>query len=165
VQNYPDIRKEMVRCGRAGRNSTAICDPDNQISFAARERVDAIAELTLKNTSSPCDPKRGFKVAFVLMSHIDDLSGCWYNKQCNAQKMTKGLHDRFGIGKRGCNDGVLFLLSIRDREMQISYGKATENHISQYVVNEILADIKHNLRRRDYDTAMIRAAELLYRVL
>jgi len=26
-----------------------------------------------------------------------------------------GLFDRIGLGKAGCNDGVLFLLSVKDR--------------------------------------------------
>jgi len=40
--------------------------------------------------------------------------------------MARGLHDKFGVGSQGCNDGVLFLLSIEDRQMYISYGDTTK---------------------------------------
>jgi len=28
--------------------------------------------------------------------------------------MAKGLHDRFGVGDKYCNDGLLFLLAVDD---------------------------------------------------
>ena len=38
-----------------------------------------------------------------------------YSLECKAEKMARGLHDKFGVGNYGCNDGLVFLLSIDDR--------------------------------------------------
>ena len=80
------------------------------------------------NTTSPCDEKHGFKVLFVLMRKIDDGLMYCSDKKCKAEKMAKGLHNRFGLGKKNCNDGVLFLLSVEDREMYISTGSAVDDY-------------------------------------
>ena len=65
------------------------------------------------NTKSTCD-SQGWKVVFTLMRSMKSQSGC-YTDACNAEKMARGLFDRFGVGKAGCNDGLLFLLSVDDR--------------------------------------------------
>ena len=85
----------------------------------------------LRNTTSPCDNNNGYKVVFALMSTIGTQEGCggWFSgneKQCNAEKMARGLHDKYGVGSGSCNDGVLFLLATLDREMYISYGDAAK---------------------------------------
>ena len=63
------------------------------------------------------------------------MDGCWGKKECNAEKMARGLHDRFGVGKKGCNDGLVFLLAVDDRQMYISYGDATKSYFPQSVIN------------------------------
>ncbi len=105
----------MKGCGREGKSSSAICDPDSIVSYNTRDRVDDILYNILTNTTSPCDGENGFKVVFTLMKQVEDINGCYYPKSCNAEKMARGLHDRFGVGKKGCNDGVLFLLAVDDR--------------------------------------------------
>ena len=60
------------------------------------------------------------------MGHIEQQVSC-YTKSCNAEKMAIGLHNRFGVGVAGCNDGLVFLLAANDREMYISHGKAAED--------------------------------------
>ena len=71
VDSYPDISTDMKACGRSGKNSSAICDPDNIVSISTRDQVDGILYNIYTSTSSPCDYE-GFKVVFTLMNTITD---------------------------------------------------------------------------------------------
>lgn len=48
------------------------------------------------------------------MEYVDNFDDC-KSFECDARKMALGLHDRFGVGKAGCNDGVLLLFAIKNR--------------------------------------------------
>lgn len=124
IQSYPNPQFALAQCGRAGQKGTAICDPDSIITMKNRDKIDAILENILLTTRSPCDQRYGFKVVFTLMREIESM-GWSYSKEQKAKAMAEGLHNRFGIGNYECNDGVLFLLSIEDRQMYISYGTGT----------------------------------------
>ena len=116
VDTYPDPRHDLIKCGRWNRETTAICDPDTTIDYSTSNKVDDILSEILTSTNSPCDDENGFKVVVTLMNYIGDTSECESSdNDCKAEKMARGLHDRFGVGKEGCDDGVLFLLSFKDR--------------------------------------------------
>ena len=40
-----------------------------------------------------------------------------------AQDFAKAIHERWGVGDAACNNGVLLLLSVGDRQVYISTGK------------------------------------------
>ena len=126
VNNFPYLT-ELSKCGRDGRGSTAICDPDGIISFEARNNVDEMIAFILRNTTSPCDNNNGYKVVFALMSTIGTQEGCggWFSgneKQCNAKNMAKGLYNKWRIGSGSCNDGVIFVLGTDPRYIYIYAG-------------------------------------------
>jgi len=55
AESFPNPNVEPDRCGRSGRKSSSICDPDSMISSTVRDTVDGIV-------NNLHEGKRGFKL-------------------------------------------------------------------------------------------------------
>ncbi|KAG2491015.1 hypothetical protein HYH03_010687 [Edaphochlamys debaryana] len=74
-----------------------------------------------------------------------------------AEAFAKALHDRWGVGDPACNNGVLMLLSLEDRQLYISTGAGSVSRLSYGVLGNIIEDVKPVLRAGRYDEAVERA--------
>ncbi len=63
-----------------------------------------------------------------------------------AETFARALHDRWGVGSSECNNGVLFFLSLNDRQLYISTGAGAKHVLSFDVLGDIISDIRPILR-------------------
>jgi uncharacterized membrane protein YgcG len=78
-----------------------------------------------------------------------------------AESFATYLHDDWGVGKdTACGGtGVLFFLSIRDRAMFISCGKAVKSVLTDRRLDHILDKVKPFLRSGDYSGGILKVLE------
>ncbi|MEA5487749.1 MULTISPECIES: TPM domain-containing protein [Pseudanabaena] len=70
------------------------------------------------------------------------------------------LFNTWGIGKRGIDNGVLFLISVNDRRIEIETGRGVSPYISDRQVKQIIEDlITPEFKRQNYDLGIINGVE------
>lgn len=70
------------------------------------------------------------------------------------ERYANELFRKWGIGDKTNNNGVLFLLSLKDRKNRIEVGYGLEGALTDYTSNAILQDIKPILKSGDYNLAV-----------
>lgn len=74
-----------------------------------------------------------------------------------AHAFAQTLHDSWGVGDPACQNGVLFLLAVDDRQVYISTGAGAQKALPDARVASVIRDIRPQLRDSDYDGAVKRA--------
>jgi len=74
-----------------------------------------------------------------------------------ARDFAKELHAKWGVGLVECDNGVLLLLSVDDRQVYISTGKGSQKELSNESLEVIIEWIKPYLKKGDFDEGLIRA--------
>lgn len=77
----------------------------------------------------------------------------------------KHLHDSWGVGHTGCNDGTVLLISILDRQLYVSTGKRAMELLSDDQIDIIIEEMKPYMKKKHYDQgvehAVVRMGEVL----
>ncbi len=107
-------------------DSGYVVDQSGIIDSAAQSRLEAwILELKQKTSA---------EVAVVTVDSTEPLS---------IEEYAVNLFQRFGIGQKGKDNGVLFLVAYKDRHMRIEVGYGLEGAItdaySSQIINAIMA--------------------------
>eukprot|EP00889_Picochlorum_renovo_P002123 jgi/Picre1/29153/NNA_004546.t1 len=157
---FPNPKRDTYLCGRNGRKSN-ICDPDSVLSTRAADRIEGIIQDVQEGMSpyrqDQCGSKgvQGYQIAVAVMKkmkveHSMDPQGA-------AREFAKQLHARWGVGMAECDNGVLVLLSVGDRQVYISTGKQSATVLSTDNLNLIISWMIPYLKNKNYDEAVIRA--------
>lgn len=73
------------------------------------------------------------------------------------EDVANGLYRRWGIGKKGKNEGILLLLVVQDRRMRLEVGYGLEPILPDGFSGEILRSMRPLLRANDYGGALLEA--------
>ena len=77
------------------------------------------------------------------------------------EDIANSLYRRWGIGQKGSNEGVLFLISIEDRRTRLEVGYGLEGVIPDGFAGSLLRQIRPALRERRYAEALTEVARIL----
>ena len=182
-EDFPNPTKDPRSCGRRGKVDwiwicddlgycdrhavSLVCDPDKVFSYKTANKVERLLYSVVKNTTSGCssDEKAGFQIGVAALKKMRSIPG--ESVEETAEKFTKHLHDSWGVGHAGCDDGTMLLLSILDRQVYVSTGKKAMKFLSDKQIKSIIEEMKPYLRVFDYDTsvelAVVRMAEVFQR--
>ncbi|KAF6250917.1 TLP18.3, Psb32 and MOLO-1 founding proteins of phosphatase-domain-containing protein [Scenedesmus sp. NREL 46B-D3] len=161
---YPNPQKDVYDCGRDGRKSS-VCDPDNILSKESANMVEGlineIAEATPPFRSAECGSlgQKGFQVAVALMHKMDHAKHA--DKAATAKAFARALHDAWGVGDPECQNGLLVLMAINDREVYISSGRGVKSVVSDDQLSMVLDNIKPALKHKRYADAVLEAVQQL----
>jgi len=64
------------------------------------------------------------------------------------------LYRQWGVGKKGADEGALFLLAVRDRRSRLEVGYGLEGAMPDGFAGGVLREMRPALRARDYSTAI-----------
>jgi uncharacterized protein len=111
------------------------------IDTASRVRIDAYCAAVEKAT--------GAQLAFVALPElggepVEDVANLLYRK--------------WGIGKKGENNGALLLLSVRDKRSRLEVGYGLEPILPDGAAGELLRAMRPALKVGNYGEAMLEAA-------
>jgi len=115
---------------------------------------DVITKLkSLENSAShECGSagKKGWQMAVGTMQGTRPA----VTSASDMELMTREVFNRWGIGNKECNDGILFLLSINDRKNHIKTGSGARAVLTDNHIKDILSSAKPLLRAGQYDKAI-----------
>lgn len=78
------------------------------------------------------------------MREFESLPGV--SAEVAAQRFAKQLHAKWGVGRRECDNGVLLLVSINNRQIYISTGASSAEVLTEDVLEVIIQDARPLLR-------------------
>ena len=163
AQDFPNPTRDVKACGRRGKVSW-ICDPENILSYEAADMIEELLYSIVKNTASGCsnDKEPGFQIGVVVLNRMSAIPGEPVEE--TAKTFAKHLHYSWGVGHAGCDDGVMLLISILDRQLYVSTGKRAMKLLSDDQIDIIIEEMKPYMQKRDYDQgvelAIVRMGEV-----
>ena len=163
-EQFPNPTRNIIACGRGGKVSW-ICDPDKILSYETADFVDELLFSVRDNTFSGCrwgDRNPGFQIGVAVMKKMRRLPG--KSIAVTAKKFAQHLHDRWGVGKAGCDDGVVLLLSITDRQIYVSTGRRAMMLLTNRQIDFLINLIEPFLDEKMYDTSVKLAVERMVQV-
>ena len=119
-QDFPSPKADFKACNRQGPSS--VCDPDHLLSPKASDRIEGVlldvAAGTHPYALRECGTQglEGFQVAVAVMRGMEVPAS--ETPASQAEAFAKALHQRWGVGNKACNNGVLLLLSVHDRQVR-----------------------------------------------
>ena len=164
-EDFPDPTIDVETCGRRGKVSW-ICDPENILSYGAADKIEELLYSIVKNTASGCsyyhNGKPGFQIGVAVLNQMSGIPGEPVEE--TAKTFAKHLHDSWAVGHAGCDDGVMLLISILDRQLYVSTGKRAMELLSDDQIDIIIEEMKPYMLKKDYDKgvelAIVRMGEV-----
>ena len=164
-EDFPDPTIDVETCGRRGKVSW-ICDPENILSYGAADKIEELLYSIVKNTDSGCsyhhNGKPGFQIGVAVLNQMSGIPGEPVEE--TAKTFAKHLHDNWVVGHAGCDDGVMLLISILDRQLYVSTGKRAMELLSDDKIDIIIEEMKPYMLKKDYDKgvelAIVRMGEV-----
>ncbi|GIL52991.1 hypothetical protein Vafri_8709 [Volvox africanus] len=157
-ENYPNPMVDVKSCGRRGVSSW-VCDPDGILTYESANVVEGIIKKIYAGEPpyalGPCGNLglKGYQVAVALMRRMRYVG----DPGEAAGQFAKSLHDRWGVGDAHCNNGVVLLISINDRQIFVSVGSGTMSVLTYDVIGDVIDDVRPALKDQRYDEAVERA--------
>ncbi|CEL96774.1 unnamed protein product [Vitrella brassicaformis CCMP3155] len=157
---FPNPQYDLLQCGL--RNKGWVCDPDGVLpSVYDREMIQRILNDIRDNCRLTCPDgeERGFQVSVALVRKMLLREG--ENKYSLAAKWATSIGNQWGVGDKGCGNGVIFFLSRDDRVVHIQAAKQAKLRVSNRDLTTIIDAMKPALRREDYSGAIRKGLTLL----
>ena len=108
-----------------------------------------------KKIKSLCDDIRKDDLAIIVVATIDSIPKVKKEYE-NVIFYGTDLSNYWGIGRKGINDGVLFLISKKDRKAAICTGYLTEHYLPDAEARKILDKYMiPNFKKGDYGKGII----------
>jgi uncharacterized protein len=114
--------------------------------------VDAQSKAELESFSARVEKATGVQMAFVT---LDTLAGE------SLEDFTNDLYRRWGVGRKGKDEGLLLLLVVNDRRTRLEVGRGLEEHIPDGMAGMLLGEMRAFLRQDQYGAALSTAAHSL----
>ena len=161
--NFPKLPGDLALCNRENRTMSVTCDPDKILTEEHANVIDSHIENLLLNSTSPCDPDKGYKLGVAIVNNVQHDGQ--NTKEDTVKELAMSIHNSWGLGKEKCNDGILLFLSINDREMFISVGSGTKNKLGYYEQQTVMSSMKIHLRYNDPANAILTGISRMSEIL
>ena len=129
----------------------AALQPEGHVSDFARV-IPAERKAELERYCKAVEASTGAEIALVTIASLEGEP---------IEDVANLLHRKWGVGKKGTNEGVLLLLSIRDRRTRLEVGYGLEPVIPDGYAGSVLRGMRPALRAGDIGGAMAAAAQTL----
>jgi uncharacterized protein len=114
--------------------------------------IDAQSRAELENYATRVEQQTGAEMALVTIPSLEGEP---------VEDVANTIYRAWGVGKRGKNEGILLLLSIRDRRSRLEVGYGLEPILPDGFAGEVLRGMRPALRENHYGEAMRAAAETI----
>lgn len=139
----------VLAAAMGGAADWGALQPQGYVSDFARV-VDPGARQRIESYAAAVEKATGAQMAFVLLPNLDGEP---------VEDVANLLFRKWGIGKKGENNGVLLLLSIQDRRSRLEVGYGLEPILPDGAAGDLLREMRPELRAGNYGEAMLVAAQ------
>ena len=138
-------------------NSRVICDPNNYLSKGD--------QIVIEQKIRRIWPKAQTGVLIVDKmdeTFVNSVSKTRSGLYDASKAMASAAHNKWGVGEKGADNGIVIFLSIKDRSIFINTGKGVLHIIPDSKVTKLLADARPDLREAKYGKAIIDILDKVY---
>jgi uncharacterized protein len=114
--------------------------------------LDAQAVSRIQNYCGAVERATGAQFAVVTVKSLEGDT---------VEEAAVRLFEKWGIGKKGTDEGLLLILAIEDRKNRIEVGYGLEPVINDAAAGDVLRSIRPILRQGDYGGALLAAVQQL----
>ncbi|ACB51392.1 hypothetical protein cce_2042 [Crocosphaera subtropica ATCC 51142] len=116
--------------------------------------LDYKTEIILNNLITQLEVKNGAEIAIVTVTDTKPF--------LTPKQFTTQLFNYWGIGKKGENNGVLFLISLGDRRVEIETGSGIDTLLSQTYIKDIIDNkIRPQFKQKNYNQGILEGTKAL----
>ncbi|MBA3974003.1 MAG: methanol dehydrogenase [Candidatus Solibacter sp.] len=141
----------VLLCGTAAGADFAALRPEGYVSDFARV-IPAERKAELERYCKAVEASTGAEIALVTVPSLEGEP---------IEDVANLLHRKWGLGKKGTDEGVLVLLSIRDRRSRIEVGYGLEGVLPDGYAGSLLREMRPALKAGDIGGAMGAAAQAI----
>ena len=158
VQTYPNPLTSPKTCNTFKGEPSYICDPDSIVNQTTISSLHHYVKDVHLHRNITCEDGTVVPIQFVIaiMNNIQEHS---------AFSFAKKLYDSYGIGRKGCGNGVLFVLSVNDRKMSFATGFMTKRILQNKLHQGIYDVMKPYLKDHNVDIALIRGMNMTKNII
>jgi uncharacterized protein len=125
--------------------------PEGYVSDFARV-IDARSKSALEQYAARVEQATGVQMALVTLPTLEGEP---------IEDVANTIFRAWGVGHKGKNDGIMLLLSVRDRRSRLEVGYDLEPILPDGLAGSILRDMRPALRQGQYGEAMMAAAQTI----
>ena len=114
--------------------------------------LDTQSRLRIEDYCGQVERATGAQMALVTVNSLNDTS---------IEDFTGDLFRKWGIGKKGQDNGVMYLLAVKDRKSRIEVGYGLEPILPDGFVGGVQRQVRPMLQQSACGAAMLQAAELI----
>lgn len=159
-QLLPSPFEHPDQCGRYGKLRSAVCDPENQLSWTEKDIIEgslnslahlsqgavAIGNLNVSSTISRNTATTINKSPSDSNDSLTDITA----------RVARATYEAWGIGRGTVDDrGFLIFLSLRDRTVYIAIGEGLEKTVPRDELTSIVSNMKVKLRSGEHAQAIV----------
>jgi len=149
----PNPMIDNEACGNAEKG--AICNSQGVLSKSGMQAIKRVQDVIRQNVRMKfCGPNGGVEVGVAVVQALP----WWWGVEARSTRIkhtAEGTFNQWGIGNAQCQDGVLLLVAVSERQMYIKTGKGARMVLGDLVAKSILSSMKPLLRTNDYDGAVL----------
>ena len=130
-------------CGRPNVKTSQICDPDVLLSTDDKDVIEGRINVITK-----------IEIGISIIRQMD-LRSSSSNIDDAAKQFAVSLHNRWGVGDKTTQNGVLIFASVTDRVVYISVGDGMKDKLFDAMLDHIIqSTMRPYLRRGEYGKAI-----------
>lgn len=154
-------------CNR--QKKSALCDPDGFVSDSEGDTIDGLINLinsrteTFTNAPLCRASNQGPQVAVSIVNRMARIPG--EDKSTTAYEFARALHDKWQVGDKQCQNGVVLFVSVSDRVIGISIGKGLKSTFTDAMVQPFIKVFGTELKKGQYGQSLIFGVELIGNIL
>ncbi|KAH3757729.1 Dynein heavy chain 12, axonemal [Pelomyxa schiedti] len=140
-----------------------VCNPHAVLSGIGIDAVNAWAEKIQTEVMSNCGSgKAGYELGVLVVSAMEPAPR---NAIEQAALVSNRIMDKWGVGNKDCNNGVLLFVSIQDRVIHISTGAGAKKVMTENAIDAVFELARPLLKAEKYDEAVAVAAWKIHEIL
>jgi len=114
--------------------------------------LDASSAKRIEDLGTQIEKSTGVQIAVVTIQSLDDDS---------IENIAGDLFRQWGVGKKGKDEGLLYLLAIKERKQRIELGYGIEPIMSDAFTGDVQRSVRPSLRTGDYGAAALSVTQQL----
>jgi uncharacterized protein len=135
----------LFAAGIATALDPALLTPQGYVSDFSQV-LDAGSKAELERYCGIVEQSTGAQIAVVTISSLEGEP---------IEDFANDLYRKWGIGKKGKDEGILLLLAIKDRKSRVEVGYGLEPNLPDGFVGSVLREMGPSLKEQNYGQALL----------
>eukprot|EP01101_Sappina_pedata_P002191 TRINITY_DN12447_c0_g1_i1.p1 TRINITY_DN12447_c0_g1~~TRINITY_DN12447_c0_g1_i1.p1 ORF type:complete len:428 (-),score=98.96 TRINITY_DN12447_c0_g1_i1:94-1377(-) len=155
--SIPNPTLNPAQCGHPkGENIQWVCDPQRLISVDAMRNIsNTIKDISQNSMVDSCS--KPYQLAVLIVDSMAQYGMVPHPPATlqDAKKFARRVHDEWAVGFPTCQTGLVFFISVVDRQFYLSVGYDARPVVTDAIAVQIFNGMKKSLRANQFEKAIL----------